>query len=305
MAKVQWGDKSFSDDVNEKLDYFNSEFLSVLERHTPIKTIKIRNRQCPFVDDEIKEAMKKRDRLHKLARQTNDILDWENFRLSRGEVKTRLQEAERKYIRNEIYINKSPNAMWKVVRRCVPRNEISQPVYIKDMKELADEFNVFYTSVGLKTMEESQKIAVKHNLSGVPTNDIERFNDLDEFRFYPVSSYEIVSSFPPNKAPGINKVSFRVIKDVLPIILPTLTEIVNCSLLTSVYPSAWKISEVTPLLKEGDYEVPNDNRPVVLLPVASKFCERVALNQLTEYLSRKQRLTVHQIGNNDAFDGNA
>ena len=62
--------------------------------------------------------------------------------------------------------------------------------------------------MGLKAIEESQKIAVKHNLSGVPTNDIERFNDLDEFRFYPVSSYEIVSSFPPNKAPGINKVSF-------------------------------------------------------------------------------------------------
>jgi hypothetical protein len=40
MAKVQWGDKSFSDDVNEKLDYFNSEFLSVLERHTPIKQLR-------------------------------------------------------------------------------------------------------------------------------------------------------------------------------------------------------------------------------------------------------------------------
>lgn len=54
--------------------------------------------------------------------------------------------------------------MWKVVRKCVPRNGISKPVYTKDMKELADEFNVFYTSVGLKAMEESQKIAVKHNL---------------------------------------------------------------------------------------------------------------------------------------------
>ena len=183
--------------------------------------------------------------------------------------------------------------MWKVVRKCVPRNGISKPVYTKDMKELADEFNVFYTSVGLKAMEESQKIAVKHNLPRVPSNDLNRFDDLDEFRLYPVSSYKIhkiVNSFPPNKAPGIDKVSFRVIKDALPIILSTLTEIVNCSLLTSVYPSAWKISEVTPLLKEWDFEIPNDNRPLSLLPVASKIFQRVALNQLTEYFSRKKRL---------------
>lgn len=300
LAKVQWGHNSLIDDVNGKLNHFNSNFLSVLESHAPIKTIKIRHRHCPFVDDEVKEAMKKRNRLHKLARQTNNITDWENFRLSRGEVKTRLREAEGKYVQNEIYNNKSPNAMWKVVRKCVPRNGTSKPVYTKDMKELAEEFNAFYTSVGLKAMEESQKIAVRHNLPRVPFDDSNHFNDLDEFCFYPVSSYEIrkiVNSFPSNKAPGIDKVSFRVIKDALPVILSTLTEIVNCSLLTSVYPSAWKISEVTPLLKEGDFEKPNDNRPVSLLPVASKICERVALNQLTEYLSRKKRLTVHQSGN--------
>jgi hypothetical protein len=43
-------------------------------------------------------------------------------------------------------------------------------------------------------------------------------------------------------------------------------------------------------LKEWDFEIPNDNRPLSLLPVASKICQRVALNQLTEYLSRKKRL---------------
>ena len=55
-------------------------------------------------------------------------------------------------------------------------------------------------------------------------------NNTDEFCFYPVSSYEIrkiVKSFPSNKAPGMDKVSVAVIKDALPIILPTLTEIVN------------------------------------------------------------------------------
>ena len=54
--------------------------------------------------------------------------------------------------------------MWKVVRRCVSRKEVSQPVYTRDMKELADEFNIFYTSVGVKVAEESKKI-VQRNVS--------------------------------------------------------------------------------------------------------------------------------------------
>ena len=50
-----------------------------------------------------------------------------------------------------------------------------------------------------------------------------------------------------------------------------VTDIVNRSLLSSVFPAAWKISEVIPLPKDGDHEIPNNNRPVSLLPAASKI----------------------------------
>ena len=88
------------------------------------------------------------------------------------------------------------------------------------------------------------------------------------------------------------------IKDALPCILLVVTDIINRSLQTSVFPSAWKISEVTPLLKEGDHEVANNNRPLSLLPAISKICERVALNQLlTSYMNEKKCLSKHQSGN--------
>ena len=89
----------------------------------------------------------------------------------------------------------------------------------------------------------------------------------------------------------------QIIKDELPCILPILTDIVNHSLLSSVFPQAWKISEIIPLLKEGDHEVANNNRPISLLPAASKVCERVALNQFTQFMKAKKRLTEHQSGN--------
>ena len=54
-----------------------------------------------------------------------------------------------------------------------------------------------------------------------------------------------------------------------------------------MFPTSWKESEVVPLLKEGDYDTPNDNRPV-------SMCDRATFNQLTEYMTRRNFLTEHQ-----------
>ena len=65
-------------------------------------------------------------------------------------------------------------------------------------------------------------------------------------RFHAVSSNEVqrvVMSLPSDKAPGCGKIPMWAIKDALPCILPILTLIVNGSLLSSVFPAAWKISQ--------------------------------------------------------------
>ena len=52
-----------------------------------------------------------------------------------------------------------------------------------------------------------------------------------------------------------------------------------------------------PHLKEGDHEMPENNRPVSLLPVLSKVIEKLALQQYTNYLLEKNCLTSQQSGN--------
>ncbi|CAB4020527.1 Hypothetical predicted protein [Paramuricea clavata] len=59
------------------------------------------------------------------------------------------------------------------------------------------------------------------------------------------------------------------------------------------------MAEITPILKEGDHEQANNNRPISLLPMAmlSKVCEKVVLNQVVPYLDLNKRLSTEQSGN--------
>ena len=164
---------------------------------------------------------------------------------------------------------------------------------------MANEFNEFFTTAGARTAESAKSLANENGNSQITFTSFDSFIG-DEFVLRAVSTVEvrkIVFSFGSNKAPGPDKAPVKVIKDALPCIPSTLTEIINSSLLTSVFPSDWKEAEVTALLKDGDHGVPNDNLPVSLLTAFSKICERVVLNQLTDYLVRHKRLSKHQSGN--------
>ncbi|CAB4002993.1 Hypothetical predicted protein [Paramuricea clavata] len=300
LACIPWHENLFVENVNDKLSHFDSNFQNALARNAPIKTMKIRHRQVPFVDNEIKELMKNRKRLHKFARLTRMPSDWEKYRALRDKVKCKLRQAEKDYVHNEIYNNPNIASMWKVIRNCVPRKETTKPSYSGDVKKLANEFNTFFTSVGINTSATALALLTEHGLPILNPPTSTEIPEIDQFYFHSVSCSEIsrvVMSFSSNKAPGFDKVSMAVIKDALPYILPTLTQIVNCSLETGVFPTAWKKAEVIPLLKEGDYEIPNNNRPVSLLVAASKICERVVLKQLTEYMTKKKKFTKHQSGN--------
>ena len=294
-------------DVDSKLTILNDTLQSVLNAHAPLKEIKIRSRPCPFVNQEIKVLMKSRDRLLKQFTQSRQDNDWKNFKLSRDLVKEKLLEAEREYTLEEVSANKTnSSSLWKIINRAIPSKDILGPAFTKDTSVLADEFNQFFAQVGPNAAKAVLSLREEHNITAQEhstevtttiTTPVELFNlrtvSCEEIR-------QIVTSLPTNKSPGPDKISVRVLKDCLPVILGPLTDIINCSILTSTFPDNWKEAKVIPILKEGDHEVPANNRPLSLLVVASKVLERIVLNQFSAYLTQNKCLTSHQSGNKKA-----
>ncbi|CAB3993667.1 Hypothetical predicted protein [Paramuricea clavata] len=56
----------------------------------------------------------------------------------------------------------------------------------------------------------------------------------------------------------------KVFFDSAPVIVPIVTNIINTSFKTCVFPSDWKFAEIFPILKEGDYEQASNNRQISL-----------------------------------------
>ena len=90
LERVPWNEVVLVDDASDMVDRFNKRFLEVLDGHAPVKSVKVKHRHCPFVNEEIKVLMRDRDRLLKRARCTGLPVDWELYRDSRRVVKIRL-----------------------------------------------------------------------------------------------------------------------------------------------------------------------------------------------------------------------
>ncbi len=170
-----------------------------------------------------------------------------------------------------------------------------------DLKSIVEDFNNYFTSVGKITAATALDLANKNNIVlSDPMLNSEIYPTDQQFNFEPVTCSEIrriIMAMPRNKSPGPDKISMFVIKDCLPVILGPLTNLINSSLTLGEFPDKWKLSEVIPLHKEGDQEIPSNNRPLSLLEVLSKVCERVALDQFSSYITENQRLSPHQNGN--------
>ena len=61
-------------------------------------------------------------------------------------------------------------------------------------------------------------------------------------------------------------------------------------------PSVWKAAKVTPIFKSGNHELPENYRPVSVLPVLSKILEKAVHRQFIDFLESDNLLSESQFG---------
>ncbi len=120
------------------------------------------------------------------------------------------------------------------------------------------------------------------------------------FSFCPLTEVEVsklLLSSHPTTCP-LDPIPSHFLQAISPTLLPALTHIINTSLFTGIFPTAFKLAWVTPLLKThtlNTYLIEHF-RPISLLPFIAKTLKRVVFNQVSLFLSQNNKLNANQSG---------
>ena len=87
-------------------------------------------------------------------------------------------------------------------------------------------------------------------------------------------------------AAGLDNIHIDVVKQSIDIISKPLTRIINLSLTSGIVPKQLKIARSIPLFKSGDQDLHANYRPLSVLPIFSKFVEKVVYKRLHNFLTQ-------------------
>ena len=79
-------------------------------------------------------------------------------------------------------------------------------------------------------------------------------------------------------------------------ITPYLTHIFNLSLSKGEFPNSLKVAKVVPIFKKGDPALPENYRPISLLPSINKLLEKIIEKRIRNFLVEKNILYEYQFG---------
>ncbi len=158
----------------------------------------------------------------------------------------------------------------------------------------ADDFATFFTD---KTKTISSQFSPSLTQDLQPTRSTAQ---TPIFSFCPLTEAEVskllLSSHPTTCS--LDPIPSHLLQAISPTLLPALTHIINTSLLTGIFPTAFKQAQVTPLLKKPTLNTSliENYRPASLLPFIAKTLERVVFNQVSLFISQNIKLDAKQSG---------
>ena len=97
-------------------EFWKNQFLTCIDKHAPMRSKRIGNKQSPWITHELIRKMRKRDFLKKKAERTKDQSSRADFKTARNEVNNSIKYAKRKYFSDNLAASrKDPRKTWQLI----------------------------------------------------------------------------------------------------------------------------------------------------------------------------------------------
>nr|CAI5826297.1 unnamed protein product [Callosobruchus analis] len=294
MRMLNWQHIFYCQDIDAKVNILGNHILNLFDKHAPYKRVKVTKPKSPWLTQDLREAIKRRDKALIKFKRSRDPDDWEAHRLLRNQATAKVRMEKCSYLNSvsqERHNKKTWNAL-KTLKVYSNKDFNFIPPSLGDPEDINAYFIDSVDNLGCQTDPE----LVQH------FND-NKFSDNLQCNIDVVSEIQVleaVDSIKSNSA-GSDGITLNMLKMCLPYISPYLTHIYNCCVIEGYFPITWRTASVLPTPKVTTPKELSDLRPVCRLPVLSKVLKKLFFSPMLEYLTDNNLLPSNQSGFRKGF----
>ena len=159
-------------------------------------------------------------------------------------------------------------------------------------KDIAESFNHYFSNIGEK---------LKSQINPPGDDPANLIDDLPADRNMTLSLTtenelkDIIQGLK-NTGAGIDNINAKIFKATFTCIIHYLLILFNMCLTKAIFPAAFKIAVIKPILKSGDAQIKNNYRPISILPLLSKILEKLIYSRLVKHLKENDIIHINQYG---------
>lgn len=267
--------------LNLAIKQFYNILNEIIHRHTPLYGAKSK---FPFwYDKSLRDLIAKKERARKKFKKNNNIRDRISYCELRALSKNMIVICYNKYLTSlQVNIKKNIKLFWAYAKskkqtNSYPSQFSNGSLTASTPKEICDLFAEFFKST-YTHHSSNRSFSISQTVN--PSTESQITISVEDVE-------KIIKSLDLNKNGGPDAIPNIFFRQTLKQISKPLVDIFNRSLQTSIYPTDFKTSFITPIHKKGDESSVSNYRQVCLSNVISIIFEKVIYSHLLPLIGDK------------------
>ena len=275
-------------ELDELVDCYNRTLTSVLDKHAPFqRKIIPQRRRIPWYNDQILAAKRMRRKAEKKWRLSNSVHDLTAYKSARNFATNLMKKARFDFYQNLIQENSSDQGkLFRVSKQLLNQNcEVPLPPHFSKTM-LANEMANFFV----------EKISnIRSKFKECTTEDCQDCSPIMDPQCPSFSSFQAITEEEAHsiimnlakKSSALDPIPTPLLVKCIDVLLPVITKMINISLDSGYFPSAWREALVLPTLKKAGLDTVFKNyRPVSNLSFISKVTEKAVFIQIDNHMKK-------------------
>ena len=274
-------------EIEKRWNQFKLAFLNISNKHAPFRTMRLKDRNNPWITSEIVRKIYRRDFLKRKAVRKKDPLLFAQYRKMRNEITSEIRKKRSKYYNEKLSAcSGNSKQTWKIINDVTKSKKHMNP----PSSLSASAFNSYFSSIGKQIISQTNSKPEDLPWKNPQCNIAFHFQEIEIKDV--LSKLQRISCDSNNDVLGFDSRLLLACRDV---ITPVLTKLFNASLSRSIVIDDWKFARVSPVYKnKGDISEMANYRPISVIGHIAKVFESIIHKQLLNYFTLNNFITNDQ-----------